>query len=117
MEYQATSKYLRTGPRKLRLLVDGLKKLTPLVALGQLSALPQAASKELANVISSALANAKEKQAKEELLTFKSIDVMGAGAMKRFRAVSRGQAHTYKKRMSHVRVILTDENKKVVSVT
>lgn len=112
MEYQATSKYLRTGPRKLRLVASGVKKLQPQVALAQLASLPQVAGRELSRVIASALANAKDRQAKEELLTFKSIDVMGGGGMKRWRAVSRGQAHTYKKRMAHVRVILTDDNSK-----
>lgn len=113
MEYSATAKYVRTGPRKLRLIANGIKKLQPKVALSQLASLPKSASHQLSDVIASALANAKERQAKEELLTFKSIDVMGAGGMKRWRAVSRGQAHTYKKRMAHIKVVLTDsENKK-----
>lgn len=112
MEFTATSKYLRTGPRKLRLVASGVKKLQPRVALSQLASLPQAAGRELSHVVAAALANAKDRNAKEELLTFKSIDVMGAGGMKRWRAVSRGQAHTYKKRMAHVRVVLTDDNKK-----
>ena len=33
---------------------------------------------------------------------------MGGPAIKRFNAVSRGQAHAYKKRMTHIRIILTD---------
>jgi hypothetical protein len=38
--------------------------------------------------------------------------------MKRFRAVSRGVAHGYKKRMTHVRIIVTDsivEEEKVIT--
>jgi ribosomal protein L22 len=33
--------------------------------------------------------------------------------MKRFNAVSRGQAHAFKKRMTHIRIVLTDEKKAV----
>ena len=44
-----------------------------------------------------------------DALSFKIIEVMGGPSMKRWHAVSRGQAHSYKKRMTHVRIVLTDE--------
>lgn len=112
MQYQATAKYLRTSPRKLRLVADAVKNLTPKTAMTQLAAMPKRAGQSLATVIQSALANANQKQAKEELLQFASIEIMGGPPMKRWRAVSRGQAHTYKKRMSHIKVVLTDEGGK-----
>jgi ribosomal protein L22 len=62
--------------------------------------------------MASAIANAMQKNAKEETLRTKIIEVMGAGGMKRWHAVSRGQAHGYKKRMTHIRVVLTDEIEK-----
>ena len=72
--------------------------------------MPKAAAQPMSKVLRSALANAKEKQVKSEALTMKTIEVMGGPVMKRFRAVSRGSAHSYKKRMTHIRVVLTDEN-------
>lgn len=108
MEYQATGKYLRVSPRKLRLVVDSIKKLQPQQAILSLGALPHHAAGVLSDVIASALANAKQKQIALENLQFKAIEVMGGPAMKRWRAVSRGQAHAYKKRLSHIRVVLTD---------
>lgn len=112
MEYTATSKYIRTSTRKLRLIADLVRGLSVSVALAQLSAMPKMAAVPFTKVLASAVANAKNKQAKEDVLRIKTIDVMGGPVMKRFHAVSRGQAHPYKKRMTHVKIVLTDEGKK-----
>ena len=109
MEYQATSNHIHMSTRKLRVLADAIRTLAPTDALIRLGSLPVASAQPMAKVVASAIANAKQKGTKPETLQFKTIEVMGAGAMKRFRAVSRGQAHTYKKRMTHVRVILTEK--------
>lgn len=111
MEYQATSKYIRTSTRKLRLVADSVRKLTPVQAIAKLSILPKQAGRPMRLVIESALANAKQKNADPTKLQFKIIDVMGGPVMKRWHAVSRGSAHQYKKRMTHVRVVLTDEER------
>jgi large subunit ribosomal protein L22 len=110
MEYQATAKYLRNSPRKMRLVADGIRKLTPQEALLQLSRLPKRAAGPLQDVIASALSNARQKQAADpDKLKFKTIEVMEGPVMKRWHAVSRGMAHAYKKRMTHVRIVLTDD--------
>ena len=109
MEYQATAKYLRTGTRKLRLIADSIRGLAAEEALVKLSGFPKSAALPMRDVVVSALANAKVKKADTRALIFKTIEVMGGSAMKRWHAVSRGQAHGYKKRMTHVRIILTDE--------
>lgn len=109
MDYTATAKYIRTSTRKLRLVADSIRGLSPADAVVRLNILSKQAAGPMASVISSALANAKQKQAKEDTLRFKTIEVMGGPVMKRWHAVSRGQAHPYKKRMTHVRVVLTDE--------
>lgn len=118
MEYQATAKYIHVSTRKLRLLADSVRQLTPSVALAQLTHMPKTAAGVLGKVVASAVANAKQKNAQEEQLRIKLIEVMGAGGMKRWHAVSRGQAHAYKKRMTHVRVVLSDDmsdNKQTVA--
>lgn len=109
MDYQATAKYLRIGPRKVLLVASTIKKLAPEAALVYLAQLPKAATRPLAQVVTSALANARHKQANLNSLRFKTIEVMVGPVMKRWRAVSRGTAHAYKKRMTHVRVVLTDD--------
>ena len=95
----------------MRLVADSIRAMNPERALTHLDAMPKAASKPLSQVIRSALANAKEKNAKAQNVTFLTIEVMEGPVMKRWRAVSRGTAHGYKKRMTHIRVVLTDEGK------
>ncbi len=112
MDYEATAKYIHMSTRKLRLVADSIRQFSPASALVALDHMPKFAAEPIASVIRSVLANAKQKQAKEEMLRFKTIEVMGGPAMKRFRAVSRGQAHAYKKRMTHILVVLTDERVK-----
>jgi large subunit ribosomal protein L22 len=109
MDYQATSKYIRTSTRKLRLIADAIRSIAPSDALVQLANMPKEAADPMAKVVASVLSNAKQRNANEQDLKFKTIEVMGGPAMKRFHAVSRGQAHSYKKRMTHVRIVLTDD--------
>ncbi len=109
MEYQAISKYIRTSTRKMRLVADSIRPFTPVQAITKLSVLPKQAGRPMRVVIESAVANAKQKNADPTKLRFKIIDVSGGPVMKRGHAVSRGSAHAYKKRMTHVRVVLTDE--------
>jgi large subunit ribosomal protein L22 len=109
MEYRATAKYVHTSTRKVRLVADSIRSVTPLKALELLSVTPKQAAKPISKVISAAIANAKGKGAKPEALSFKQIEIMGGPAMKRWHAVSRGMAHAYKKRMTHIRVILEEK--------
>lgn len=109
MDFQAIAKYIRMSPRKVRLVAHAIKRLTPPIALLRLRKLPKRAGKPIADVIASVIANVKDKKADITKMRFKSIDVSHGPAMKRIRAVSRGQAHGYKKRMTHIRVVLTDE--------
>ena len=111
MEYQATAKYLRVSPRKARLVADGIRRLPVAQAILKLRELPRFAARPLLDVIESAMANAKQKNASEETLRFHTIEVMGGSVMKRWHAAARGQAHPFKKRMTHIRIILTDQSK------
>ena len=64
----------------------------------------------------SALANALSRNASKEALRIKSIEVSGGPAYKRYHPSTRGRIHPYKKRTSHITVILSDEvNSKVKS--
>lgn len=112
MEYQAIARYIRMSPRKVRLVAHAVKLLTPTEALIKLRELPKRASDPLVKVLASAIANAKDKKADVTKMRFKSIEVSHGPMMKRIRAVSKGQAHAYKKRMTHIRVTLTDEGEK-----
>lgn len=102
-------KYLRTSPRKLRLLADAVRALAPADALAHLKFLNKSAALPLSKAIKQAVSNAKDQQGLTiDKLLFDTIDVMEGPTYKRFRAVSRGMAHSIMKRTSHIRVVLKE---------
>lgn len=110
MDIKAEAKYIKISPRKVRLVVDAIRKLAPDVALARLALMPKRASGPVAQVLKSALANATNNaKLAQDSVVIKAITVAGGPALKRWRPVSRGRAHPYKKRMSHIRIVLTDE--------
>jgi large subunit ribosomal protein L22 len=111
MEYTATAKYIRTSPRKVRLVARAISGKKVGVALSALGSIPKHAAEPLKKLIDSAVANAVQKKATADTLIVAAIDVMGGPVLKRWHAASRGMAHSYKKRMTHVKVILKDEEK------
>ncbi len=111
MEVKAEVKYIRTSPRKIRLVVGAIKELTPQKALEYLKFANKRAAKPLSKIIQSAIANAKNNFGlKPENLSFKEIQVGEGPTLKRWRAVSRGRAHPIMKRTSHIKIILEAEN-------
>ena len=111
MEIIAEANYIRMSPRKVIPVTEAIKSLSPLVALEKLALMPKRAAKPVAKVIKSAIANAtNNSKLSADILRIKSIVVGSGPALKRWRPVSRGRAHPYKKRMSHIKVVL-EENK------
>lgn len=108
MDIRATSQYVRISPRKLRLVAGAVKPLSVAHALSQLRVMDKRAAfhllKTLKSCVANAIANAK---AKEEDLVIKSILIDEGPSFKRFQPVARGMAHSYKKRTSHITVILS----------
>lgn len=110
MEIIAKSKYIRTSPRKLRLIAHGLKEISLSQALVGLEQLDKRAALPLRKTISSAVANAKNNFGLEEkALRVKKIEIGEGPIYKRYRAVSRGRSHPIAKRTSHITVILEGE--------
>lgn len=104
---QATQKYIRTSPRKLRLVADAVRGLRADKALEYLHFLGKRAGLPVAKVIRSATASARlEQNLDAKDLKVKIIDVGEGPTYKRWRAVSRGSAHSIMKRTSHIKVIL-----------
>ena len=106
---QSTQKYVRTPARKLRLLADMVRHLKPEDALTYLRFTEKAAASPLYKAIKSAVGNAKANFGIPSAnLVFKTLDVGVGPTYKRFRAVSRGQAHSIKKRTAHIRVVVEE---------
>ena len=113
MDIKAEQKYLLISPKKVRVVVEMIKRLKPSLAVESLSLVGKAAAEPLRKVILSAIANARVKGISEDTLSFKEIQIGEGPRLKRGQPVSRGQWHPIKKRMSHIKVILeTKEVKK-----
>ena len=99
-------KYIHTTPRKLRLVADMIRKMEPDQAIETLRFSAKVAAKDLSKAIKTALANAKVKGVENPV--FKTIEVNEGSVMKRFRAGTRGRAKPYQKRMSHIKIVLSE---------
>jgi large subunit ribosomal protein L22 len=106
MEYQSTQKFVRVSPTKIRPVVFLIKKMNPVQAVKVLPFIGKSASEPLMKVIMTALANARQVGVADTDLVFKEIQIGEGPRLKRGRAGSRGRVKPYKKRMSHIRVVL-----------
>lgn len=84
-----------------------VRKMEPEKALETLRFTNKAAAEDLLKAIQTVLANAKQKGM--EKVGFEKIEINEGPRMKRFRAGARGRAKPYKRRMSHIKIVLTDE--------
>lgn len=109
MEILSIQKFIHTSPRKLRLVADMVRKMEPVRAVKTLEFTNKAAALSLGKAIKTAIANAKQQNLNEENLIFKSLEINEAQKMGRMNAGSRGRANPYKKRWSHIKIVLTDE--------
>lgn len=110
MQASVIQKFIKTSPRKLRLVADTIRSLKPTTALEQLEMMEKRAAGPLALAVKSAIANAvNNAKLTKDTLIFKSIIIEEGPVLKRWRPVSRGRAHPFKRRMSHIRIVLSDD--------
>jgi large subunit ribosomal protein L22 len=109
MEVVAKAKYVRRTPRKARIVADAVVGLRVSEALAQLEFSPRHAAADVAKVIKSAAANAEHNyNLSRDDLVVKQLLVDEGPTMKRFRPVSRGMAHQYFHRTSHITAVVED---------
>ena len=115
MDIKATQKFVVESPKKLREVASVLRSsgLNPTQALERLELAGKRAALTLRKAVSVAIANAKQASLNPDDLIFKEIQINEGPVLKRFRAGSRGRAKPYKKRMSHIRIVLTTRNDKL----
>ena len=113
-EFKAIQKYLLMSPRKVRLVVGVIKKMKPAEAVEKLPFVQKRAAGDLGKVIKSAIAAAKVQGVSDTDLVFKEIQIGEGPRLKRGKPVSRGMWHPFKRRMSHIRVVLMTVEKPVV---
>lgn len=109
MEFITIQKNIQNSPRKLRLVATMVRKMDPYAALDVLQFTSNAAARPLAQAIKTVIANAGSKEG----LSFKSVEINEGLKMRRYRVgtAGRGRGRPYKKRTSHIKIVLTDEVK------
>ena len=109
MEATATAKFMRVPPRKARLVVDLIrgKKISDARAI--LSLAKKASAAVVKKLLESAVANAEQTGIIDtEMLYVKSAFVNVGASQKRFRPAPMGRAHRYKKRTSHITIVVDE---------
>lgn len=111
MEISAVHKNARIAPRKVRPLARLLRGMPVAEAQLQLQYLPGRIIRDVVlAVLKSAVANAKHNHGLVPAdLTVAGITVDAGLSFRRFRAASKGMAHPFRKRTSHITVTVTGE--------
>jgi len=109
MEVRAVAKYIRTSPRKVRLVADLVRGRRVADALTLLRLMPQAAAQDVAKVVKSAVANAEQNNhMSAEDLYIARISADAGPTLKRFRPRAHGRSSTILKRSTHITVAVDE---------
>ena len=110
METKAVFKNIKISPKKLRMLLTDVKRLTPERSLDYLYNTPKKGAKLLYKLVKSAISNAKNSfKVEGNLLKFRALTVDQGQTLKRFKAGGRGTVAPIKRRFSHVTIILSSQ--------
>jgi large subunit ribosomal protein L22 len=109
MEVQAKAKWVRTSPRKVRLVAQTLRNLPVSEALVACQFMPRAAARDVAKVIRSAQANAENNfNLVRDDLVIKDIRVEPGPMLKRGQPRAMGRLFSVFKRTSHITAVVED---------
>ncbi len=115
MEAQATARYVRMGPRKVRFVLDTVRGKYAADALDILKFTPNHAAAEISKVLRSAMANAGNNHGLD-LTNLKIarcyVDV--GPTMKRVQPRAQGRAYRILKRSSHITIVVTEGTPKPI---
>jgi len=110
VEVVASARQLRVSPRKIRLVLDTVRGKKVDEALSILSFLPTPAARTVAKVVKSAAANAENNyhMTPAQLRIVKTFANEGQ-TLRRYRAGARGRVNPFRRRFSHITVIVEEE--------
>lgn len=109
MEYKAKHRFADMAARKVRPFATLVRGRPVDEAMELLRFLPNKSARLLEQVIKSALGNAEDKGARHiDDLVITEACVDGGPMMKRIQPRARGTAYPIKRRLSHIRVTLSD---------
>ena len=110
MQARAELKHLRISPRKVGIVLDLIRNKPAGTAMAILNNTPKAASKPLAKLLKSAIANAENNFGMDVSKLYVKETRLGAGPnLKRIRPRAQGRAFRIYKRTSHVTIVLDEK--------
>jgi large subunit ribosomal protein L22 len=110
MEVQALTRHARMSPKKVREVARVIQGRPAAEALDLMRFIPRKSARLLAKTLKSAVANAENNnELPVDRLFVKRAVVENGPVMKRFKAAARGSAAPRRKRVSHIRIVLSDE--------
>ncbi len=109
MKAEATFKYLRISPKKIRELAQTVVGLTPKDAMDRMSIGYEKSARFLSLAIKSVMSNAVNNMKMDpNTLRIITVEILKGPHSKRWQPVSRGMAHQIKKRTTHIRIVIED---------
>ncbi|MGE5190750.1 MAG: 50S ribosomal protein L22 [Gemmatimonadota bacterium] len=109
MEAKAMLKFARVSPRKVRLVVDLIRGKTISDARTILRLANKASAKTVIKVLDSAVSNAAQTGVIDTGTLFVKRAYVDPGAsLKRFRPAPMGRAHRYRRRTSHITIVVDE---------
>ncbi len=109
MKVTAHARFIRTGPRKIRAVIDVIRGQEVTVARQQLLAMRQQAALPVKKLLDSAVANAEHNfDLRVSNLYIATITANEGPTLKRWTPRAFGRATTIRKRSSHITVVLDE---------
>ena len=109
MEVQALTRYARMSPKKMREVSRIIQGRKAAEAVDYLALIPRKSARLIAKTLKSAIANAENNHhLSADSLTVKFALIENGPVLKRFKAGARGTAMPRRKKMSHIRIVLSD---------
>ena len=108
---RAVVKFLRIGPRKMRLVINPIRHQHPERAFQILMTFNKKAARMVEKALKTAVANAKVLGMDESRLTIDDIRADGGPVMKRFMERSMGRGNRILKRTTHLSLVLKEGDK------
>lgn len=117
MESVTYIKNLRISPKKLRFLLNDIKKYKPQEVLAILKYTPKKTARIFHKAIASAVNNAKNTlKVASDMLKFKALIVEEGTKQKRWKSGGRGTAKPIKRKLAHIKIILNTEVKEIPKI-
>ena len=109
MDVQALTRYAHMSPKKVREVARTIQGRRAAEAVEYLTLIPRKSARLIAKTLQSAIANAENNaNLSADALFVKSAIVENGPVLKRFKAGAKGTAMPRRKKMSHIRIVVSD---------